>query len=101
MPKVGDHCTGTEILLPRGDKMARGHAVAQSHNVSGTIIGRAHTNPIIDTRMYQVEFAVGKVTELAANIIAESIYAQCDAGRNQYLLLDNKAISLTDQQTSI
>ena len=57
--------------------------------------------------MYQVEFAGGKVTELTANIIAELMYTQCDAGENEYLLLlvgyckDNKAIPLADQQTSI
>ena len=25
MPEVGDHYIGAEILLPRGDEMARGH----------------------------------------------------------------------------
>ena len=72
-------------------------------------MGRAHTNPIPDTRMYQVEFAGGKVTESTTNIIAKSMYAQCDAGGNEYLLLellvayrkDNKAISLTKQQIGI
>ena len=27
------------------------------------VMGRFHTNPILDTRMYQVEFAGGKVTD--------------------------------------
>ena len=31
---------------------------------------------------------LGEKLELAANIIAESIYAQCDASRNEYLLLE-------------
>ena len=59
--------------------------------------------------MYQVEFSGSKFTELTTNIIAESMYAQCDADRNEYLLLDaqidyhkdDKAISLIDNQTSI
>ena len=38
------------------DEMARGHAVAQSHDANGNIVGRAHTNPILDTGMYQVKF---------------------------------------------
>ena len=46
---------------------------------------RAHTSPILDIRTYQVEFAGGKVTELTANTIAESMYTQCDAdGINIY-----------------
>ena len=111
MPEVRDHYIGTEILLPRGDKMARGHAVVPHCNANGNVMGRAHTNPVLNTntRTYEVELPGGKVTELTANIIAESMYAQCDADRNEYLLLDalvdyhkdNKAISLTEQQTSI
>ena len=70
---------------------------------------RAHANPIFDTMMYQVEFAGGEVTELIANVFSESIYAQCGADGNEYLLFnllihhhkDNKAISLPDQQTSV
>ena len=52
MPEAGNHYIGTEILLPRGDKMARGHVVVWSHDTSGNIMGRAHTNLILDTRMY-------------------------------------------------
>ena len=59
--------------------------------------------------MYQVKFAGGKVTELTANVIAESMYAQCNADGNEYLLLDvlvdyqkdDKAISLSDQQITV
>ena len=56
--------------------------------------------------MYQVEFAGGKVTELTTNVIAQSMYTQCDADGNAHLPLDvlvdnckdNKAISLRHQQ---
>ena len=59
--------------------------------------------------MYQDEFAGGKVTELTTNIIAESMYAQCDIDGNEYLLLDalvddckhNKDISLIDWQITV
>ena len=97
------------MLLPRGGQRARGQVVARSHDANGKVMGRAHSNPILDTMMYQVEFAGVEVTELSANIIAESMYTQCDANRNDYLLLDllidyhkgNKAVSFTDQQTCI
>ena len=59
--------------------------------------------------MYQVECARGKVIELTANVIAKSMYRQCDADRNEYLLLDslvdylkdNKDIFLTKQQVNM
>ena len=95
--------------MPRGGEIARGHVVARSHNTSGNMMGRAHMNPILDTRMYQVEFAGGKVTELTTIIIAESMYTQCDADGNEHLLLDllvdyhkdYKTIPLAEKQSSI
>ena len=85
MSEVGDHYIGAEILLPRGDEMARVHAMAFSHDVNGNIMGRAHTNPILDTRMYQVEFAGIEVKDLTSNIIHESMYAKHEADGNEYL----------------
>ena len=52
-----DHYIGAEILLSRGDKIARGHVVACSHNAGGNVMGKAYTTPIFDPRMYHVEFA--------------------------------------------
>ena len=109
MQEVTDHDVGAKILLPRGDHMIIGHVMAQSHDADVNVVGRAHANPILDTVNYQVEFAGSEVTELTAKIISELMYAQCDADGNDYLLLglpidhhkDDKAISFTDQQTSI
>ncbi len=52
-----------------------------------------------------VTFDDGDVTELTANLIAESMYVQCDPDGNQYVLLDSiidhrrldTAIKLSDQ----
>ena len=109
MPEVGDYYIGAERMFPRGDEMVTCHVVVWSYDTSGNIMGMAHSNPILATRMYQVEFAAGEVTELTTNVIAESMYAHFDADRNEYLLLDvlinyckdNKAIFLTDEQTTV
>ena len=109
MPEVRDYYIRAEILLPRGDEMARDNVVEWSCDARGNIMGRAHMNPILDTRIYQIEFAGGKVTESTANVITESMCAQYDADGNECLLLhvlldyhkDNKAISQTDQQITV
>ena len=93
-PELGCHYRGAEILLPQGDGLASGHLVECSCNFDGNVIGRAHTNPILDTRMDQVEFAEGKVTELTTNIIAVSMYTQCNADENEYLFLNEFVISV-------
>ena len=51
--------------------MARGQVVAQSHDTNGNLMGRSHTNPIFDTRMYEIKFSRGEVPELTANVIVE------------------------------
>ena len=40
--------------------MERGHVVAHSHDANGNVVGMAHTNLILNIRMYQVEFTEGK-----------------------------------------
>ena len=62
----------------------------------GNLIGRANPNPILDTHHYEEKFGDGEVTELNANVIAESLYAPCDADGNKYLMLD----SFVDYQRS-
>ena len=53
----------------------------------GSFVGKANPNPILDTRIYDVEFVDDQTAVLAANVIAQSMYAMCDTEGNQYLLL--------------
>ena len=68
--------------------MARGWEVHWKHHAKGNPNCRSNQNPILNTYFYNVEFQGGETTELAANIIAESLYPQCDANGNNYLLLE-------------
>jgi hypothetical protein len=69
-------------------------------------VGHANDNPILDTRSYIINFNDGDQTELTANMIAESLYLQCDPDGNQYVLLEEivdhqrlpTAIKLSDQK---
>ena len=55
-PEHGDQQVNAEILLPRGDRMARGQGVSQKQDVNGNPIGRSKQNPILDTCLNEVEF---------------------------------------------
>ncbi len=61
---------------------------ARKRDIDGNPTGVANANPILDIRDYVVTFDDGDVTELTANLIAESMYTQCDPDGNQYVLLD-------------
>jgi hypothetical protein len=55
----------------------------------GNAVGTSNPNPILDTRLYTVEFADGAEAKCSANVIAgENMWAQCDIDGNQYQLLD-------------
>ena len=109
MTEVADQYLGAEVLFPRGDQMVRGCIVACMHNDNGNIMGRAHSNPLLDNRVYQVKFPRAEVAALIANIIVESIYTQCNTDGNEYLLFDilidhwkeKKAISISHQKISV
>ena len=76
------------FLLPRGQSLAQGRVLKCAHDNDDNVIGRSNKNPILDTRGYVVEFEYGEQEELAANTIAQSMYAQCDPERNQYVMFD-------------
>ena len=75
-PEVGDNYVGADLMLPRGQGVARCRVVKRSRDNDGQPIGRANDNLILDTREYVVEFEDGEQAELAANAIAQSMYAQ-------------------------
>jgi hypothetical protein len=76
------------VTLPIGDRMMSARVRGRKRSSDGSFAGRANPNPILDTRICDIEFADGQTAELAANVIAQSMYAMCDAEGNQYLLLD-------------
>ena len=64
----------------RGDKVT-----GRKRDIDRNTAGRAPENPILDMWEYTVQFEDGEVTELTANEIDESMYAQCDPDGNQYI----------------
>jgi hypothetical protein len=43
---------------------------------------------MLDTRTYEIEFPDGRSDEYTANVIAENMYAQCDAEGRHYNLME-------------
>ena len=57
-------------------------------DANGIPIGTANDNPILDTRVYEVEYLDGRKTSLAANAIAENMFSQVDDEGNHHVLFD-------------
>ena len=90
-PEVFDDTyVNMEVALPKQDEdfpmLAK--VTKRLRDKDGLPIGTAHDNPILDTRMYEVEFRDGTKTALAANYIAENLFSQVDDDGNRQVLLD-------------
>ena len=108
MPEVGDEYVHALVMLPRGSQMTCGTVKVRKQDLDDNPIGCQSDNPILDTRLYDIEFPDGKVTPLMANTIVQAMYTQSNVDGNEYLLLKSfvdvqkvpTAISL-DKQKSI
>ncbi len=81
-PEMGDNYLTAELMLPRGGTMVKGRVSACKRDQDGNPVGLANANPILDTRTYIINFDDGDQTELIANLIAESLFSQCDPDGN-------------------
>ena len=78
-----------ELALPRaGGEVEFGQVVKRMRDKDGLPIGTANDNPILDSRVYEVEFPDGHRTALTANIIAENLFAQVDGEGNRHTLFN-------------
>ena len=84
-----DTYVNMEITLSRdGDGPQFGRVTKRLRDKNGLPIGTANDNPILDTRLYEVEFLDGYKASLAANTIAENLFSQVDEEGNRYTLFD-------------
>ena len=53
-PKVIDKHIGEEIIISHGDTVSQESGRRRKRDVDENTIGRANSNPILDTRTYEV-----------------------------------------------
>jgi hypothetical protein len=86
-----------ELAIPRdsdGPEFARVTKCLKDKD--GLPIDRANHNPILDTRMYKVEYPDGHKASLAFNAIAENMFAQVDDEGNRHVLFEEIIDHRTD-----
>ena len=85
---AGDFLVNSEVVLLVGDQYELARVLCQKCDSNGLPVGIAHKQPALDTCVYEVRFPDGRTKELAANAIAEALYAQCNPDGNEYVMLD-------------
>ena len=76
-----DSYIGTKVVIPGttpGIEPVLATIRARKRDSNGDPIGKQHENPILDTRVYQLQFPDGRVEEYSMNIIMENIANQVD-----------------------
>ena len=79
-----------ELGLLRGEDDILKNAIVKRRklNDDGNPIGTESTNPLVDTRAYEIELIDGTNGTLTDNIIEENLLAQVDEEGHRQLLLD-------------
>jgi hypothetical protein len=86
-PESYDEYLLAQVVLPVGGELCRGQVTHRMRDSNGNPIGMRNSNPMMDTREYEVTFPNGSVNSYFANTIAENIYSQVNQeGRNFSLL---------------
>ena len=85
-----DKYINSEVILPReGERFQSAKVIRRATKSDGTSMGLYNSNPILDTRIYEVMFNDGSTQEYAANRIALSMYDQVDENGYRTRLLDS------------
>ena len=77
------------VALPRdteGPDFAR--VTKRIKDENGLTIGTSNENPILDTRVYEVEYVDGHKASLTSNAIAQNMFSQVDDKGNRHVLFD-------------
>ena len=70
--------------------MSSAKVVSWVKDKNGKLKGTYNKNPILNTRVYDVMFPDGAVSQYAANIIADNMYSRIDfSGHHTLLLTEN------------
>ena len=84
-----------ELTLPHKESQSWARVTKRLRDANGLPIGIVDQNPLLDTRIYEVEYSDGHKTSLSANFIAENMFAQVDDEGNRFQLLSE----ITDHRT--
>ena len=96
-PDSFDAYLNMELAIDRGGENPEFARVTKRlKDKNGLPIGTANDNPILDTRMYEVEYHDGHRQALSANIIAQNMFAQVDGNGHRQLLMDSIIDTRTD-----
>jgi hypothetical protein len=87
-PEEQDEYLSAVVDMPRDGDLITGRVTRRKRDAENQPLGKKHSNPLLDTREYEVEFPDGSIDTYTANMIAENLYSQIDTDGRQYQIVD-------------
>ena len=87
-PEAYDEYLAAGVVLPLGGEAKKATVTKRTVDAHGVPVGVRHSNPMLDTRMYDVTYPDGSTDSIAANLIAENLYSQVDAEGRSFAILE-------------
>ena len=85
-----DTLLGAEVTLPSAEGHVQGKVKRRKIDPETNMpIGTYNSNPILDTRIYEVEFPDGTYSDYSANVLIENIMASVDDNGQTSMFLDD------------
>lgn len=81
---------GMEVGLKRGEEgqIRRATVKRRAVDSEGRAVGSGHVNPLLDSRLYEVEYDDGSTEILSANLLAENILEQVDENGHKHRMME-------------
>jgi hypothetical protein len=79
-----DALVSLEVFLTHGDRYEIARALCRKSKADGLFVGRKHQNPILDSRVFVVEFPDSDQKDMTYNMLAEHLYSQVDKDGNHF-----------------
>ena len=74
-----DNYLGAKVVLPGKDSFPVLATIKnRKRDAQGNLIGEQHSNPTLDTRVYELEYPDGRIEEFGVNTITENLMEQVD-----------------------
>jgi hypothetical protein len=83
-----DKYIGAQLRMPLNDSMADAKVTGQVKDGEGNPVGVSYSNPLQDTRVYEVSFQDGSTAEYSTNLIATAMFAQVDEEGRSHQIID-------------
>ena len=87
--ELNDNLIGAEVNIPTEDRPMLGKRKKRKRDQeTNLLVGSAHPNHILDSRIYEVDFGDGTYVDYSANVLIENIMNSADDNGQTAIIID-------------